>query len=178
MNSGGLSQSSGKFQIPRPSTHAVLLSGILRSLWNHDAKDNQSSLQFYTPDPTLLRSIYLSLAPPPATSSSVVTAWLQELAHHYSLPHTGYDHIALPKKYSPSLPVALWACISLRGPRGHRHLIPLQFSIGTDTVPIPFRSFSHVSIPLENCLPVGLIRDTWIWRDIFTGTSVLVPLES
>ena len=42
-------------------------------------------------------------------------------------------------------------------------------------------SFSEVALKshsLSNCLPVGLLRDTWTWRDIFTGTPLLVSLES
>jgi len=52
--------------LPRASTQAVLLMGILRALWDHDATDNHSSLCIRIPHPTLL----LSLRSLPDTYSS------------------------------------------------------------------------------------------------------------
>ena len=42
----------------------------------------------------------------------------------------------------------------------------------------PLSEVALTSHSVSHCLPVGLLRDTWTWRDIFTGTQLLVPLES
>ena len=31
--------------------------------------------------------------------------------------------------------------------------------------------------PLADCFPVGVLQDSWSWRDLFTGDPLLVPLE-
>ena len=88
--------------LPRPSNQVILLTGILRALWDHDASDHPSSLCIHLPEPTLLRS----LRSPPTTYSNEVTEWLHELAHLQASPLIGYDHISPPKEFSPSLPSA------------------------------------------------------------------------
>ena len=54
---------------------------------------------------------------------------------------------------------------------------PPQLSFDASEVS-PFFEVALTSHSLSHCLPVGLLRDTWTWRDIFTGTPLLVPLES
>ena len=31
--------------------------------------------------------------------------------------------------------------------------------------------------PLGDCFPVGALRDSWSWRDLFTGDPLLVSLD-
>jgi len=30
---------------------------------------------------------------------------------------------------------------------------------------------------LVECFPIGALRDSWTWRDLFTGEPLLIPLE-
>ena len=30
---------------------------------------------------------------------------------------------------------------------------------------------------LAECFPIGALRDSWTWRDLFTGEPLIVPLE-
>ena len=85
--------------LPRPSNQVILLTGILRALWDHDASDHPSSLCIHLPEPMLLRS----LRSPPTTYSNEVSEWLHELAHLQASTLIGYDHVSPPKEFSPSL---------------------------------------------------------------------------
>ena len=157
--------------LPRPSNHAILLTGILRALWDHDASDHPSPLCIHLPDQTLLRS----LRSPPTTYSNEVTEWLQELAQLQASPLISYDHVSPPKEFSPSLasaPLGMYFAqvYAVTG------ISPSQLSFDASAVS-PFSEVALTSHSLSHCLPVGLLRDTWTWRDIFTGTPLLVPFE-
>ena len=135
--------------LPRPSNQTILLTGILRTLWDHDASDHQSSLCIHLPDTTLLQSLRSS----PRSYSNEVTEWLHELAHLLASPLIGYDHVSTTKDFSPSL-----VCISPRCTWSPEFLPPqLSLDASADS------SFSEVALTshyLLHCLHVGLLRDT------------------
>jgi len=58
--------------------------------------------------------------------------------------------------------------------------ISQQYSrTGISPSDLPSSEFStrESSLALSECLPVDLLRDTWTWRDLFSGALILTTLE-
>ena len=57
----------------------------------------------------------------------------------------------------------------------HTGISPLSSGLPAHVAPLLELSFTiH---PLADCFPVGVLQDSWSWRDLFTGDPLLVPLE-
>jgi len=149
----------------RPKSQAVLLMGLLRALWDHQASYDDIPLILHIPDSALVTS----LRSPPTSSASEVTAWLNETVQLFlsplvSLRHSPPVSVLLPNPQPSELGMHLAQAYAASG------VSPLSPSP-------PFTETSFTVHPLGECFPVGALRDSWTWRDLLTRDPLLVPLE-
>ena len=100
--------------MPRPTLQALLLTGILRALWDHQAAADEPKLIVHVYDMPLVRSIK-SL---PSTHSTVVLILLNELVQ--------LNTDALVRSYSMGFLRPRWACTYLRAMAMQSRVFPLQ----------------------------------------------------
>ena len=72
----------------RPKSQAVLLMGLLRALWDHQASYDDTPLILHVPDSALVTS----LRSPPTSFASEVTAWLNETVQLFLSPLVSLRH--------------------------------------------------------------------------------------
>jgi len=155
----------------RPRHQAILLMGILRAVWDHQASDTDSRLILHIPDFSLVQSLRAR----PASFSSEVTEWLHEtvrliLSPSVSLVHTGPTPVLQGAYTSAELGMHL-ASASAR--TGISSLLSVTPALASEHGLVDTLS-THA---LAECFPIGALRDSWTWRDLFTGEPLLVPLE-
>ena len=145
--------------------------GILRALWDHRASDADSRLILHITDFSLVQSLWVR----PASFSSEVTEWLHEtvrmlLSPSVSLVHTGPTPVLQGAYTSADLGMHLASASAQTG------LSPLS-SIPPELVTKHGLVASFSTHALAECFPIGALRDSWTWRDLFTGEPLLIPLE-
>jgi len=150
---------------PVTSPRPVSSWGILRALLDHQASFDETPLIIHIPDSALVTS----LRSPPTSFTSEVTAWLDETVQLFlsplgSLRHSPPVSVLVPNPQSSDIGMHLAQFYAASGVSPHT------------TSPLPQES-SFTVHPLGDCFSVGALRDSWSWRDLFTGDPLLVPLE-
>ena len=135
--------------MPRPTPQALLLTGILRALWDHQAAADEPKLIVHVYDMPLVRSIK-SL---PSTHSTVVLILLNELVQ--------LNTDALVRSYSMGFLRPRWACTL---PQGYGYAIE---GIPPPEVAISCHTLSRTALIPSVCHPIEFLRDTWSWGDLF-----------
>ena len=108
--------------MPRPTPQALLLTGILRALWDHQAAADEPKLIVHVYDMPLVRSIK-SL---PSTHSTVVLILLNELVQLNTDAFTSYSRQTEVRSYSMGFLRPRWACTYLRAMAMQSRVFPLQ----------------------------------------------------
>ena len=144
---------------------------IHRTLWDHQASDTNSRLILHILD----FSLVLALRSRPASFSSEVTKWLHEtvqmiLTTCVSLVHTGPTPVLQGAYTSADLGTHLASASARTG------LSPLS-SISAELVTEHGQVTTFSTHALAECFPIGALRGSWTWRDLFTGEPLLVPLK-
>ena len=110
----------------------------------------------------------------PSTFFSEVTEWLHAQVQLLLSPLVSFQHTApVPTLPDGCTPTVLG--MHLAQSYAHSGIFPLSSGLPTHVAPLLELSFTvH---PLADGFPVGVLQDSWSWRDLFTGDPLLVPLE-
>jgi len=155
---------------PRPSTQVLLLTDILRALWDHDAEDDDDlKLCIHLPDQSLVRSLRSPRRLTPMRKKNGCMSSSVYLCVH--LP----PKVCSPSLTSPDMGMFIareFACTGITAS---------QFQPGKDCVPSLCTQYFE-TLPLSDYIPTSFPHDTWTWRDLFheaptllTGSAHPVP---
>ena len=158
----------------RPTARVLLLTGILRGLWDFEPADDLCDKDIVLPDQSLVKS----LTTQPSIFSNEVVECLHELARLQLTPRRRVFHAPTPTNLSLTTPwgaplgMALTSAYAISGLSQKENSAPLFTDL------LASSNFPSLHSPSPILSPADLILHRWSWCDIDSGAPLLIPLES